>query len=202
MTRQKSKPRANKKATKVSALPFKCMPSLINNNFTQVNKPPSQYGGQNFALPGEEYLTLMVQRWSGEWVYVRVNQHCLDVLTTPCVFTTAQTDDLLEIWKRVVIDNAIPWEDSIRPDTLRIVRYKLEVEDHTLSLFGDNDSIKECLRMTAMSKLTDSEARVLNLTTLKAKQMIMHDPQFCREDKIVLDRLMKASASLVTTPNA
>jgi len=123
------------------------------------------------------------------------------VVGAPCVFTAAQADDLLEIWKRVVIDNAIPWEDSVKPDTLRIVRYKLDVEDNTLSLFGNDDSVKEFLRMSAMSKLTDAEARLLGLTTLKAKQTIMHDPQFCREDKVVLNRLMQESATLCVAPN-
>jgi hypothetical protein len=155
-----------------------------------------QYGGSTVARGGEEYLMLVVQRYSGEWAYVRVNQHCLDVISLPIVFSELDAGDLLELWKRVVVDNAIPWEDSVRPETLRIVKYRCELQDVTLSLFGDDQSVADFMRINAMAKLSDAEARLLGLTTLKAKQKMIHAPEFHRDDQNNLKSLTQSSASL------
>jgi len=201
--------KAQKKAPKATrprhfSVPMKAKSRSGNNGYgnspqalATVSSNGGQYGGQNIALHADrEYLTMVVQRHGGEWGYVRVNQHCLDVVQTPCVFDANASDELLEIWKRVVLDNAIPWEDSVRPETLRIVSYKMQVEDKTLSLFNDDAEVNEFLRMSAMAKLSDAEARLLGLSHAKAKQIIMHNPNFHRDDSVTLGSLQKVSASL------
>jgi hypothetical protein len=166
-----------------------CSPSSVNGH--------GSYGGATVATnPDKDYLTFVVQRHDGQWTYVRVNQHCLDCYNSPCVFGVEEAENLLDIWKRVVIDNAIPWEDSVRPETLRIVSYKMQVEDLTLSLFHDDQAVNEFLRMSAMSKLSEAEARLLGLTHAKAKQMFVHNPEFHRDDQKTLTDLTKVSATL------
>jgi hypothetical protein len=154
-----------------------------------------KYGGQDQAIPSIEhdYLTFIAQRADNEWAYVRVNQHCMDVLSTPIVFHHHHAEDMLELWKRVVIDNAIPWEDHIQRDTLRIISYKTRMTDETLSLMGDDENIKDFLRTNAMSKLSDSEARILGLEVLKTKQKMMACGEFHRDDKVLMDRLQANS---------
>ena len=102
-----------------------------NNNMTNLNTGTQSvgcggsYGANSLGKANTNYLALVVQRSSGNWGYVRVNSHCLDVVSEPIVYDEDEADNLTEIWKRVVIDNAIPWEDSVRNDTLRIVKYFL-----------------------------------------------------------------------------
>jgi hypothetical protein len=179
------------------SVPMTARSTSPNNNIcSPVGSGGGSYGGQREARGGNEYLMFVVQRFDGQWGYVRVNNHCLDVTNEPCVFEEHHAQDMLELWKRVVIDNAIPWEDGIRPDTLRIVRYKPSMEDATLSLFSDDHEVQEFMRMSALAKLSDAEARLLGLTHVKVKQKIMHNPNFDKDDKRMLADLMKESARL------
>lgn len=155
------------------------------------------YGAEHMADTGKDYLALVVQRFDDEWVYVRVNQHCLDcVHYLPVLFDPSQKDDLLELWKRVVIDDAIPWEDNVRHETLRIVRFKMEIEDRTLSFFNNRSEVDHMIRMSALSKLTDTEARALGLVNEKAVQSLAFNPEFHREDGKLLNSLAESSSQL------
>ena len=146
------------------------------------------------ARPGVEYLTFVVQRYDNQWMYVRVNSDHLDVCGFPLVFSLNQASEMLEIWKRVVIDNAIPWEDNVKPDTLRITSYKMELEDKTLSLFDNDEEVANFMRINAVAKLSDREAKILGLDALKAKQKMVYDPEFHNGDKATMNKLSKNSA--------
>lgn len=146
------------------------------------------------ARIGVDYLTFVVQRYDDEWMYVRVNQNNFDVCSYPTVFTLDRASEMLEIWKRVVIDNAIPWDDSVKTDTLRITSYKMELEDKTLSLFDNDEEIANFMRINAVSKLTDKEAKLLGLDVLKAKQKMVYDPEFHNGDKAIMNNLHNNSS--------
>lgn len=141
------------------------------------------------ARLGVDYLTFVVQRYDNQWMYVRVNSDNLEVCGFPLVFSLNQASEMLEIWKRVVIDNAIPWEDNVKPDTLRITSYKMELEDKTLSLFDNDEEISNFMKINAVSKLTDKEAKILGLDILKAKQKMIYDPEFHNGDKATMNKL-------------
>jgi len=145
------------------------------------------------ARLGVDYLTFVVQRYDDQWMYARVNQNSFDVCSYPTVFTLDRASEMLEIWKRVVIDDAIPWDDSVKTDTLRITSYKMELEDKTLSLFENDEEIANFMRINAVSKLTDKEAKLLGLDVLKAKQKMVYDPEFHNGDKAIMNNLHKNS---------
>ena len=164
---------------------------LPTNQLIAVSR--QNYNGQP-ARSGVEYLTFVVQRYDDQWMYARVNQNNFDVCGYPTVFTLDRASEMLEIWKRVVIDDAIPWDDSVKTDTLRITSYKMELEDKTLSLFDNDEEIANFMRINAVSKLTDKEAKILGLEALKAKQKMVHDPEFHNGDKAIMNNLHKNSA--------
>lgn len=147
------------------------------------------YGASGLASSGRQYLTFVVQDTSGNWQMVRVNHHCLDTSYEGTVFEESLADEMLEMWKRVVIDNAIPWEASVRPETMRIIKYQTVAQDMTLSLFHDEPTAKEFLKLNAVSKLSDDEARLLGLTHLKAKQRLLNNPDFQKDDARMLKEL-------------
>ncbi len=196
-------PRSNGKSSRYFTVPKAKGSSRYSNGLAQCQPISSSghngYGAEAIAETGKEYLAMVVQRPDGDWNYVRVNQHCLDCVGMPVVFEVSEAHELLELWKRVTIDDAIPWEDSVRPETLRIVSFKMEIEDRTLTLFNNESEVDHMIRTSALSKLTDIEARALGLTHAKAVQALMHNPEFHRDDGRALTALSKASAQLPLT---
>ena len=188
-----------KRANSKSGMIMKVRRVPMTNMNTGVTVSGSgNYGpNQENGVSGEEYLTLVAQRSDGNWTYVRVNEHCLDGAGgTPVIFNKTEAPELLDLWKRAVIDAAIPWEDSIKPDTLRIVSYRVETQDRTISLFENDADVTEWIRRSALSKLNTTEAKLLGLDNMKAKQMLFRNPDFDRDDRNLLESLHKASSGL------
>ena len=156
----------------------------------------AMYGNMDEASLNGDYLTLVVQATDGNWRYVRVNSHCLDCVGIPIVFDKSDGPSLLEVWKKVVIDNAIPWEDSVRTDTLRIVTYKHSMEDVTSTFFNDGEEAKECVRRAALAKLSVYEAKILGLGKTKFTQTFFRDSAFDQDTKKSMQNLAKNSASI------
>jgi hypothetical protein len=76
--------------------------------------------------------------------------------------------------------------------TLRIVSYRMEVQDVTGSLLAADDELR---RIVAVSRLTVHEARLLGVDGLKAKQKLLYNPSPRSDDKKLCDGL--ASNTLV-----
>lgn len=164
-----------------------------NLNSCSVSDSSDSYDARP-AYAGNKYLTFVVRTVYGSWRYVRVQEHALDVVSTPQLYDPGMGSDMLEVWKRVVIDDAMPWEDSVDRNTLRIVEYTVNTDDVTESLFTDKDELAEYRRRAALSRLTDSEARLLGLGHQKAKQIIMACPDFDHADGSLLKRLAQNRA--------
>jgi hypothetical protein len=157
------------------------------------------YGAQEEYSPDMKYFSMVAMRTNGSWGYVRVNAHCLDLIGDPVVFHESFAQELLEIWKRVVLDDAIPWEDHVVPNSLRIIRINTTIEDKTFALFHDDAEVRDFLKMSAVSKLSDAESRLLGLTNLKAKQRLIHNPDLHRDDTRVMTQLSKNSGTMTLT---
>jgi hypothetical protein len=203
---KKTKPLANRAAKRMNNN-YTGTVLKVSPNYNQNNSPNnavgscsnsgSQYGGKNTTIsPNKKYLAMVVQRVHGGWGYVRTNTHCLDVTSEPILYLEEYGNELIELWKRVVIDNAIPWEDSVRYETLRIVKYSSNIEDKTLELLGDFDQANEIIRRSAVSKLTAMESKLLGLDFHKTKQIMMSNSEFDISAKQTLNTLSKTSAHL------
>lgn len=139
------------------------------------------------------YYTMIVETSYGEWRYASISDHGMGATNLPILFSASSLDKLLAIWERVVIHNAIPWHDSVLPQTLRVVSYSLDIQDVTKNVLGEN---YDHLRKTAaLMMIEDKDARLLGLTEAKAKQVLFHNPEFEDEDEHLLRHLGKESTS-------
>ena len=139
-----------------------------------------------------DYYALVVQRNDYTWSFVRVYDCYLDITHSyPHVFHISSLEYLMELWERVVIHNAIPWNDAVYPDTMRIISYKLIVEDRTIDLCKKvrNENYDEVLVKTALSKLTDAEIKALKLNNNVVINKLFHNPNFDSHDSRLLKEL-------------
>ena len=132
----------------------------------------------------------------GSWNFLYPESGGLDNTGNPYVYDDAYAEELLELWKRTVLDGAIPVTNYILRDTIRIVRYELNAQDVTMDLFEGKDQRAEHLRLLAVSKLSDDEARMLGLEHLKTKQKLLSNPDFHPDDKKNLAVLIDSAMSL------
>ncbi len=145
------------------------------------------YSEKKFS-PSDPLVSLVVQNYHSQWRYVRVDRDQLYTTGEVVVYHESYASELLEIAKRVVLDDAIPVDERIIPATARVLRVKHAVEDITSSLFDGSAEVREFAMMAAVTKLTDAEARLLGLERIKSKQRLMHNPELHNDDK----RLMLA----------
>lgn len=137
----------------------------------------------------DEYYTFVVDLESGNgyletrpvWVNV-----CGDTLnccgSIPMLWRTKDLPKMHDVWRRAVIDGAIPWNDrGVRKETLRIVSYKLAVVDVT-EVMIDDDERQHLREMSAVAKLSNEDAKLLGLDLLKAKQVLLSDSEFRHQD--------------------
>ena len=150
----------------------------------------------NPYFPSREYLCLVVQCNDGDWRYVRINSSDADVMNQPYLYDKADADKLMLFFKRAVVDQVIPWDDPVRVETLRIVSYRMEIEDVTGSLFYDEDDLVETMRMAALAKLSDDEAMMLGLGDQKAKQRLFENADYTPEDQALMKELERARIKL------
>lgn len=77
----------------------------------------------------------------------------------------AITDELMEFWRKVVLEDAFDWESrsSIDPKSMRLVQINCVTEDVTERLFGDRSMMEDAIRTAALSRLTREEATALGL---------------------------------------
>jgi len=158
-----------------------------NPNNGSLCVPTSSYNKKAKSGDGN-YYALVIQRSDREWNFVTVNDGYLDISYKPSVFDKCEAEKLLELWERVVINNAIPWNDNVIPETMRIISYKLVVDDQTLNLFQEvkNENPQQVLAKSALAKLTDAEARALNLEHQVAKTRLFFNPNFDNYDRQLL----------------
>lgn len=190
--------RHSSKARNRAAQPLR-VPALSRNTSGNSAKCVSSSSGNqnnNRADIGREYLTFVVQNNYGNWKYVRVTTGYLDCVNNPHVYQHSDAPEMLELWKRVVVDRAIPWDDSIRPETLRVARFTLQIEEATATLFENDAAVADFQRTMALAKLSDDEAKLLGLSQQKAKQKLFHDPAFGRSDQKLMESLSKSVAEV------
>lgn len=139
------------------------------------------------------YYALIVKNHFGDWRYVVPYEHGLTVSSTPAMFAGSTITKLTALWERVVLHNAIPWNDSVMPQTLRIIAYSLDIQEVTETVFGDDYEHKR--KTAALLMLEDQDARRLGLADEKAKQVLFHNPEYEDEDEHLLRQLNKESTS-------
>ena len=198
--RNKSKSnQKNQRSTKVTSLSknkglpksmkvrFSKATNISNNGLTSCAPVLSSYDKKAKSGDGN-YYALVIQRSDREWNFVSVNDGYLDISYKPSVFDKSEAEKLLELWERVVINNAIPWNDNVIPETMRIISYKLLIDDQTLHLFQEvkNENPQQVLAKSALAKLTDAEARALNLEHQITKTRLFFNPNFDNYDRQLL----------------
>lgn len=137
------------------------------------------------------YYAMIVKSHYNDWRYVTVNDHGLSASLAPCLYCASSLDKLKELWERVVLHNAIPWNDSVQPQTMRIIAYSLDIEEVTSNVFGEEFDHKR--QIAALMMIDDRDARLLGLEHAKAKQVLFHNPDYEREDEHLLRQLSKES---------
>lgn len=139
------------------------------------------------------YYAMIVQSHHGDWRYVVANDHGLGMTQTPAMFEASSLDKIMALWERVVLHNAMPWNDSVLPQTMKIISYRIDIEEVTETVFGEDYNHKRST--AALMMIDDQDARRLGLTEQKAKQVLFHNPEFEYEDEHLLKQLNKESTS-------
>lgn len=139
------------------------------------------------------YAMIVKSHYSDDWRYVSASPSGLGVTHTPVLYCASSLDKLKDLWERVVLHNAIPWNDSVQPQTLRIIAYSIDIEEVTSNVFGED--FKDKRQTAALMMIADQDARLLGLEHAKAKQVLFHNPEYEDSDEHLLRQLDKESTS-------
>lgn len=145
------------------------------------------------ARMSHAYYAMIVKSHYGDWRYVAPHEHGLGVTGSPTMFAGSSISKLLALWERVVLHNAIPWNDSVIPQTLKIIAYSIDIEEVTETVLGGDYEHKR--KTAALMMMDDQDARRLGLADQKAKQVLFHNPDYEDEDEHLLKQLNKESTS-------
>ncbi len=139
------------------------------------------------------YYAMIVKSQYGDWRYVVPHEHGLGLTNTPSMFAGSSISKLVALWERVVLHNAIPWNDSVLPQTMKIIAYSIDIQEVTETILGEDYEHKRTT--AALMMMDDQDARRLGLADQKAKQVLFHNPDFEDEDEHLLRQLNKESTS-------
>jgi hypothetical protein len=157
----------------------------------QISKPAANkaISIKDSAKANQEYYAFIVQNAYGSWRFARVNNGSMDCYNCPYLFPKSSLPEMIEIWKRVVIDNAVPWDETVVSTTLRIISYSIGCQDSTDELLEGSEDAQALKKRSAMARLTDAEAKMLGLETEKATQVLFSEPDLSQHDMQILRSL-------------
>lgn len=98
-------------------------------------------------------------------------------------------EDMLEIWKRVAVDQALEFDDTVNPTSLRLVRVKTVVEDATHELFDEKSDFEHHQKLSVVGRLSDRESKLLGLAKERAIYKISANPDQHVNDRKLLRSL-------------
>lgn len=136
------------------------------------------------------------KKWAEEhWRFVYLDyDHRLNLADTPNMIFDSITDDMLDLWKRIAVDNVVTWRDSnIDTSSLRLVRIETIVRNATEELFGHDAHMFEQKRFAALSKLTPEEAKLLGIDSAYALMKLFSKAKDRKADNDLIDRVRDAS---------
>ena len=171
--------------------------SKINTNSCYAVDDCADTSGQaemtDAKLQHAYYAMIVKSHYGDDWRYVSASDHGLGATHTPVLYCASSLDKLKELWERVVLHNAIPWNDSVQPQSLRIIAYSIDIEEVTSNVFGEEFDHKR--QTAALMMIDDRDARLLGLEHAKAKQVLFHNPEYEIEDERLLRQLNMESTS-------
>lgn len=102
---------------------------------------------------------------SAPWFYVTFDYGgTLSTSTLPHRVFPEITAKMHEFWKQVVLNDTFHWEDfNVWPKTMKLVEVRHEVSDCAVDLFLDQETFENSRKLAALSKLTDEEAKLLDV---------------------------------------
>lgn len=143
--------------------------------------------------------TFVVKQGQGDaqaWKYVRIcYETMLGCCTYPMTVFDSVTDDVRDIWKRVVIDGSFYWDEQhVDPKSMRLVKIQAQGHDATSELFDDDGFAKQQRRFAALSKLSPDEAKLLGVEEKYTLMRLFRDQNTnTRADETLADRLREAA---------
>lgn len=131
-----------------------------------------------------------------EWKPVRLDgDHTLSVTRTPEQVFPRISQEMKDLWKRVVIDDAINWDCyNAHHQTLRLMKVEMTSQDCTAELFQDREEALHNQRWAGLAKLSEREARILGLEEQYALMKLFRNPDAEQEDNRLLDDLRATTA--------
>jgi hypothetical protein len=129
---------------------------------------------------------------SGDWRYPHFADRGSDVIYVSSVMSQrfrGVHDEMLDLWKRIAVDQALEFDDNIDPTSLRLLRVKVSVEDVTEEMFREHSEFAHHQKLTVLGRLTDSEAKMLGLTKERAIYKLWANPDSHPDDRKLLRRL-------------
>ena len=135
------------------------------------------------------FYTFMVQNAVGRWSFVYINSSRLCIYDHPRQMFARPCDAMREVWQRAVIDLAVNVDEMVDISTLRLVKVNMGVEDASEHLFHDKGEQETYRKMAAVAKLTDREAKLLNLAKQKAMLKLYQAAEDEQATVRILDRV-------------
>jgi len=119
------------------------------------------------------FYTLMVKRSRGDWGFASTiyGEH-LVVSHHPQQMFTSPSDALRELWKASVLNQAIRYDESVDPTSLKVVKVNMDITDTTDELFRNKQEREDYAKIAAVAKLSVEEARMLKVMNAKALQRL------------------------------
>jgi hypothetical protein len=114
---------------------------------------------------GYTFVVQQTGSTSYSWRYVGTNYDDDLVLSdNPRHLFPEINDDVLELWKRIAIDNVFTWQArNVVPSTLRLVKVETRVVDATAEIFPHQGEYETQMKFATLSKMTPQEAKLLGV---------------------------------------
>lgn len=149
------------------------------------------------SIPRECYVFAVYA--SSGWKFVEIDgNYCRVNGTINQVFPIICREEMEYIWKRAVIDGAVEWDESgINDTTFRLLKLNIDIKDVTNELFEDTETLESYLKLGAIRKLSNTEAKLLNLEIERTKYIMLANSAKTPYDLKMLKRLQDKAISII-----
>jgi len=121
---------------------------------------------------GESFYTFVMFSPMNGWRYVHIHGHAMVLKSNPGTIFKNPNAAMLDLWQRAVIDRQVGADEGADMNSLRLVKCKVSIVDATADLFANNEEMDMNLKNALFAKLSDREAKALNMRKGKAMQKL------------------------------
>lgn len=137
--------------------------------------------------PSSGIYCLVIRRlYDHDWRFLSILGGRVATFDHPRQFFLEPSDAIREFWIGTAVGRDIThWDEACDLSSLRLIKLRFDVENVTDQLFHDSEDQDQFAKLTAVAKLSDSEARLLGLVKERAKLKLYENIRPQSRDRLV-----------------